>query len=86
MIRIAPEVAVSLLDNELVLLDGASGRYFGLNAVGSAIFTNLRKTGSPEEAAKALCDQYEVEPSRALSDVTALVDQLVARGLATRVR
>ena len=84
MIRIPNTLTTSSLDDELVLLDERTGKYFGLNAVGSRIFQLLKETGDPEAVVAALLAEYEVPEARLRADVSSLVDTLCEKGLLSK--
>jgi hypothetical protein len=64
-----------------VLLDLASGTYFGLNDVGTRIW-QLLEAGKPlPHIADALAEEYEVSREQAVHDAEALVTELRQRGL-----
>jgi hypothetical protein len=67
--------------DELVLLDARHDAYFGLNPTGAVAWSALVAGRSPEAAAAEISAQFDVTPEVARTDVSALVDQLVARGL-----
>jgi hypothetical protein len=67
--------------DELVILDLASGTYFGLDQVGAAIWDGLLAGLSAPEIAEQICASYDVEPTRAANDVTDLVSRLLREGL-----
>ena len=69
------------LDGEAVILATDSGKYFGLNEVGTRMWTLLQQYGEVEAACRALLSEYEVEETRLREDLTRFVDTLAARGL-----
>lgn len=80
-IAIRPEVLSRELRGESVLLDLASERYFGLDDVGTGMWRALTEADCVENALEALLREYDVEPDRLRSDVTAFVERLVEAGL-----
>jgi hypothetical protein len=64
-----------------VLLDLASGRYFGLNVVGTRVWNVIAGGGSVDEAVAAIVAEFDAPDAEIDADVRALVDGLVARGL-----
>jgi hypothetical protein len=84
MIRVPATVSTSVLDDELVILDERTGKYFGLNKVGSSIFAAIKETGSEEEAVARLVREFDAPAERIEADVRAFVLTLVERGLAER--
>ncbi len=79
--RLSPDVVFRELEGEAVILDLASGRYFGLNAVGTRIWT-LLDTGTPiERIVGTIAGEYDADPEQIARDVNTLIDELLARGL-----
>jgi len=73
------------LDGEAVLLATDSGRYFGLNEVGTRMWSLLRLHGDVEAVCRALLAEYEVPENRLREDLAQFVDTLAARGLVKSV-
>jgi Coenzyme PQQ synthesis protein D (PqqD) len=69
------------LDGEAVILATDSGKYFGLNEVGTRMWTLLHRHGEVEGACRALLEEYDVDEARLREDLARLVDVLAARGL-----
>ncbi|MEP2180544.1 MAG: PqqD family protein, partial [Marinomonas sp.] len=84
-ITASDDVVSREVNGEAVLLDLASGLYFGLNVVGSAIW---QVVGDAPAKVSALCDAVEAEfdaPRDVIeADVEELLGELVAAGLVTR--
>ena len=80
-VRLSADVIFRELDGEAVLLDFASGRYFGLNAVGTRVWTQLASGASVDDAVAAVTAEFEAEPDEIARDVNELVSELVSRGL-----
>lgn len=84
--RVSEDVIGRKVAGEMVLLDLASGQYFGLDPVGSRVWERLSE--GPASVA-ALCDVIEAEfdapRDRIESDLIALVTQLADQRLIARV-
>ncbi len=80
-LRINESVVCSELDDEMVLLNIETGIYFGLDAVGTAIWRLLVKGADESEIVRRLLAEYDVEPVRLRTDVSAFLNLLSARGL-----
>lgn len=78
---IAAHVIARRLDEETVILDIASGTYFGLDPVGTRIWTLLSEGKALGETCDAMLDEFEVERERLEQDMADLLEQLVGRGL-----
>ena len=66
---------------EAVLLDLASERYFGLDPVGTRIWTLLADDNRLQAVCDALCAEYDADPVRIQDDLIALVTQMAEAGL-----
>lgn len=82
-VTVPAQVMARQVGEETVILDLASGTYFGLDPVGARVWTLLSGGNTVGEACAALLDEYEVEPARLEQDVSKLVDALVGQGLVT---
>lgn len=79
--NIGPRVAATAVTDEIVILDLASGTYYGLEAVGARVWELIGEGKSSGEICEILLDEYEVEHASLVSDVMRLLDDLSARGL-----
>jgi len=80
-LTIPEHVMVRRLGEECVILDMASGTYFGLDAIGARVWQLLAETGSPVEIGEQLAREYDVTPQQAAVDLARLVEELAANGL-----
>ena len=80
-LTVPPQVMSRLVSDETVLLDLASGMYFGLDGVGQKIWEAVTEGRSLGEAATAIVNDYEVDETQAQTDVIEFATDLVARGL-----
>lgn len=80
-VKPSADVLVQEVGGEAVLLDLTSERYFGLDPVGTRIWTLLGQESRLQQVFDALCAEYEVEPARLQTDLLALVNQLAEAGL-----
>src|SRR5579864_7655841 len=69
------------LEGEAVILNLASGTYFGLNEVGTRIWSLIKEHGSLREVFELMRQEYEVSPHELETDLLQLVDELHAKGL-----
>lgn len=77
-----PETVLSTdLHNEGVLLDLATGEYFGLDEVGMDMWRLLTTSDTVEAARAALLAQYDVAADVLARDLDELIASLAARGL-----
>jgi hypothetical protein len=87
MIRVViPEtVLFRELEGEAVLLATGSGKYFGLNEVGTRMWTLLHQHEEVEAACRVLLKEYDVPEARLREDLACFIDTLAIRGLVERV-
>jgi len=69
------------VDDELVMADIDSGKYYGLNDIATAIWQNLEKRITVEDLCKRLCESYEVTPEQCSKEVLAFLNELETRNL-----
>jgi len=77
----AKDVVARQVGGETVILDLESGTYFGLDPVGTRIWTLLEAGHSLQHVCDVLLDEYEVSRDDVERDVPALVTQLVDKKL-----
>lgn len=75
-LTLRPGVSTADTDYGTTLLDERSGEYFTLNPTGSLVLRTLLGGGTADEAARALTEQYDVDPETAGRDVADLVGGL----------
>ena len=80
-LSVPPQVMSRLVDDETVLLDLASGIYFGIDGVGQRIWEAVSQGQSLGDTVAVIVAEYEVDEAQAQADVNAFVSDLVARGL-----
>lgn len=61
---------------EAVLLHTDSGKYFGLDPVGTRMWQVLAEEGDIEPACQRLLGEFEVEEERLRRDLVSLIDDL----------
>lgn len=78
------DVVAREVGGETILLDLASGNYFGLAAVGSRAWQLIDASGCTlGEACETLLEEYEVEREVLQRDMLALAEQLIEQKLVT---
>jgi hypothetical protein len=69
------------LDGEAVILDLNQGHYFGLDEVGTRMWTLVTTQPSIEAACQVLLAEYDVDEPRLRQDLDELVCRLADQGL-----
>jgi len=80
-IQIPAQVMARQVGEETVILDLASGTYFGLDPVGARIWQLMSEDKTLAEVCDAMQAEYEVTRADIERDVTGLVEQLQAKQL-----
>ncbi len=75
------DLSAADMAGELVVLDLASGAYFGLNETGTRILKLARQPRTVQEIIEALRADYEVPYEQLKADVLAFVADLAANRL-----
>jgi Coenzyme PQQ synthesis protein D (PqqD) len=81
MLNVNPDVLWYDLEGELVLLNIATGRYHGLDAIGGVIFRALAAHQSMPELVTSLTERYDVGADVARAEVERLIGELRAAKL-----
>lgn len=82
-VTIPEQVLARTVGEETVILDLASGTYFGLNPVGARMWQLMVEGKTLEEICAAVEAEYDTTRAQIEHDLTALVQQLAARALVT---
>ena len=80
-IRVPDDVVFRVLGDEAVILNLASGVYFGLDTVGTRMWQLMSEHGSTDKVIAAMLDEYEVEEGQLRSDLAKLIEQLSEKRL-----
>ena len=80
-VSVPPDVLISKVGDESVILDLDSERYFGLDAVGTHMWTILTTSDTVQAAYEQLLGEYEVDAEVLRQDLLNLVGMLRERGL-----
>lgn len=80
-VRVPDDVLISNLQEELVILNLDSERYFGLNNVGTRFLSVLTTSDSIEAAYKRLLSEYNVDSQMLRQDLIELIENLLEKGI-----
>ena len=83
-VMVPDDVLISQLQEESVILNLDSERYYGLDDVGTRFLSVLTSSESVEAAYERLRNEYDVDPQTLRSDLLALVENLLDQGLLIR--
>jgi hypothetical protein len=78
---LSPQVLARRIGDETVILDLASGTYFGLDAVGARLWQLMSEGLTLTRICQVMLTEYQVEGSRLQQDVLGLVQTLLSKQL-----
>lgn len=80
-VAIPDDVIFRELDGEAIILNLATGTYFGLDEVGTRVWMLLTESSSLRRVIDVMTGEYDVESAELERDVIELVSQLTDKGL-----
>jgi hypothetical protein len=83
-VNVPDDVLISRLQEESVILNLDSERYFGLDEVGTRFLSVLTSSDSIEAAYQRLSDEYQVDGDVLRQDLLDLVENLITQGILIR--
>jgi hypothetical protein len=81
MFKLSPDIVFRDLDGEAVILDLATGTYFGLNEVGTRVWQLLDEGRDLSQVVETVALEYHADRATIARDVTRLIEDLQARRL-----
>lgn len=69
------------LGEEAVILNLEDGVYYGVNSVGSRIWSEIQQPRTLQQLLGTLTDEFEVDPDTCLNDIRTFLQQLADKGL-----
>jgi hypothetical protein len=81
MWKLSPDVVFRDLEREAVILDLASGTYFGLNEVGTRVWRLVDEGRHPCEIVDMMAAEYAADRETIARDVERLLEDLRTRRL-----
>jgi len=80
-VTIPPQVMARTVGDETVILDLATGTYFGLDPVGARIWALMEEGKTLAEVCERMLDEYEVTREQLEQDTLRLAEELAGQGL-----
>jgi len=80
-VNIPPQVMARAVGEETVILDLATGTYFGLDSVGARMWQLMGEGKTLAEICDAMLEEYEVSRDLLERDTVKLAQDLAAHGL-----
>ena len=79
--RVSDDVVFRELDGEAVLLNLASGIYFGLDAVGTRVWQLIEQHGRLDTVLERMCEEYDAPADVLQRDLLRIASELAQKGL-----
>ena len=83
-VRVPDDVLISNVQEESVILNLQSERYYGLDDVGTRFLSVLNTADSIEAAYETLHNQYDVDGDVLRQDLLNLIETLINQGILIR--
>jgi hypothetical protein len=80
-VAISPDVLFNEVGGEAVLLNQRDGVYYGLDEVGTRIWTLASQSASLGSVHSTLLDEYDVTSDELWQDIVRLISEMAERGL-----
>jgi hypothetical protein len=80
-VRLPDDVLISRLQEESVILNLDSERYYGLDDVGTRFLSVLTTSNSIDAAYQSLVEEYDVDRDVLRQDLVALIQNLLQQGI-----
>ena len=81
IVRVSPSTLYREVQGEAILLHLDSGEYFGLDGVANRIWQLIVDKGDLDAVADAMAGEFDADADTIASDITRVVDELVAKRL-----
>lgn len=78
---VSPDAAESAVGDETVILHLVNGTYYGLDAVGTRIWSLLKQRMPGSEICRTLAEEYQVDLATIEDDARHFVTALEAQGI-----
>lgn len=75
------DVIQSKIGDEVVMLDIESGFYFGLNTVGSEIWSHLSEPITIDDLINKLMARFDIDQATCQKDTTEFINQLLEKNI-----
>ena len=76
-----PDIIFTVVDQEAILLDQNTGKYYSLNHVGSRMWALLAEHQQLDKVYELLLEEFDVEEEQLKNDLDAMTTQFIENGL-----
>ena len=81
IVSVSPHQVYTTLGSEAVVLELQASNYFGMNDVGTAVWTFLQQPREVSDVIEHIVDNYEVSPEQAEVEILSFLQNLADKGL-----
>ena len=81
VVSVSPHQVYTTLGSEAVVLELQASNYFGMNDVGTTVWTFLQQPREVSDVIKHIVDNYEVSPEQAEVEILSFLQNLLDNGL-----
>ncbi len=75
------DVVETAVGDETIILQLASGTYFGLDMIGTRIWELIKLGNKPTEVCQILADEFAVDIAAVQKDAREFIGELLAKGI-----
>lgn len=79
--RLCEDISLTEVDNEMVLLNLATGAYYGLNHIGAGVVKALQNGQSVHDSVEEISGRYQLDYQIVNEDIQELMEQLLQHQL-----
>lgn len=79
--RLAEQLSITEVDDEVVLLKLDTGLYYGLNQIGAQFITGIQQSHSVHQICSTIAEQYQMPYHAVNGDLDELISQLLDQQL-----
>lgn len=83
-LRASPDAAESAVGDETVLLHLLNGTYYGLDRLGTQVWSMLKNRMDPRSICLSLAESYGVDVEEVETDVRTFLSDLMTQGILLR--
>lgn len=85
MYKIAKDIDIEYLNENNIIVDLNSGKFFGVNEISALIIDNISNDKSEDEIAKIICHKFnENDFDKIVNDISELIEILLSEGIIMR--
>ena len=79
LIQRSPEILHSIVDNEIIMMNIETGKYFGVDDIGGRIWELIENPMTFEALCNTLQAEYEVDEQTCIADTKEFLDTLIEK-------